>query len=755
MKKMSRVSKVLFCLAALLLAVACGPELGPTATPEPGPPEPGPEPLRYTGITGVVPAGFASYAPVTVNLQPSLPPYDFDLDRLLNPDRLDWLASELQAALKENGFVVTQGRAEQIYQAYQQAQEEGWPLFVTTDALLHTHHVLYDYALRLAEIERFIGDIEGLTLSLLDRSLAQYQAAQGEKVKAASLRNVVYFAVAAELLELEHEAVPREAQQMVKDELALIQNHQGVDTSPLLDWPDLDEFHPSLEWEDYSQYVPRGHYTRNEDFERYFKAMMWYGRINLRLRPGPQPDAIELGRRQTRQAILIAAALYNTRVGDELALEVWERVYEPTVFFVGKADDLTVYDYGQVIQEVYGQELDPASLEDDGQLDQFIEKAMALRPPAIISTFVSSTQVDDEGEAVEDVIMGFRFMGQRFIPDSYIFQQLVYDKVEDYLGQGQPFTMKATPLGPKRTFPRGLDVASVLGSERALQILAAEGDTEYAGYDEQMAKLRGEFAALPAEQWVENLYWNWLHSLRPLLEPKGEGFPAVMQTLAWTDKDLHTFLGSWAELRHDTILYAKQSYAVVAEGAPLPPEEVPAGYVEPQPEVYARLAALTRQMIDGLGQRGLLSDEYRRNLEEMEHLLLDLITISEKELRGEPLTEEETWRIRFIGDTLEGIVTLSQAAADEITSETDERMAIVADVHTDLNRPEEVLEEAVGDAFPIYVLVPAGDRLVLAQGAVLSYYEFKQPLSDRLTDEAWQALDPKPARPSWTATFER
>jgi heme oxygenase len=35
---------------------------------------------------------------------------------------------------------------------------------------------------------------------------------------------------------------------------------------------------------------------------------------------------------------------------------------------------------------------------------------------------------------------------------------------------------------------------------------------------------------------------------------------------------------------------------------------------------------------------------------------------------------------------------------------------------------------------------------------VLSYYEFKQPMNDRLTDEAWRDLlawPEKPARPGW------
>jgi hypothetical protein len=228
-----------------------------------------------------------------------------------------------------------------------------------------------------------------------------------------------------------------------------------------------------------------------------------------------------------------------------------------------------------------------------------------------------------------------------------------------------------------------------------------------------------------------------------------------MQTQAWVDKDLHTFLGSWAELRHDTILYAKQSYTTAGMAAPPPQEALPLGYVEPRPEVYARLAALTRQMIDGLEARGLLSNKYRRKLESMQRLLLELKAIAEKELRGEPLSMGEQERIRNIGDTLEGIVTLSEQEEDRITSQTDEQMAVIADVHSDPNPPPEVLEQGVGDAFTIYVLVPAGDRLMLTQGAVFSYYEFKQPLADRLTDEAWQAMDPRPTRPAWTSSFER
>jgi hypothetical protein len=136
----------------------------------------------------------------------------------------------------------------------------------------------------------------------------------------------------------------------------------------------------------------------------------------------------------------------------------------------------------------------------------------------------------------------------------------------------------------------------------------------------------------------------------------------------------------------------------------------------------------------------------------MESLLILLKTIAEKELRGEALNDEEYATIRNIGDILEGLVTFSPRVQEQVESEADERMAIVADVHTDTNSGQ-VLEEGVGDAFLILAIVPIKGQTVVAQGGVFSYYEFTYPMSDRLTDEAWQAMSPRPDQPVWTESF--
>ncbi len=688
-------------------------------------------PVRFTSylpfVTRTGPTaeagGFAEYVPVPVNVTPAAPAYTPDLNVVTNPGLAARLTDAQRRTLEKEGFVVApEGSQEEIHRIYQTAYRSSTPSFVTTDAVLHAFHILYDYALRLAEKQHFIADLQGLNAAMLASAEADYAAAAGS-VRGAARQNLAFFAVATKLLTPDAE-VPAPVQDLVGQELALIEAHAGFARSPIFGYR-----------EDYSQYVPRGHYTRNADFERYFRTMMWYGRLAFRLHTPGDPEAV---RRETRGALLVVRALHNAHVDGEPALDVWERIYEPAAFFVGTADDLTVYDYADAARQVYGDLPGPDALADDAQLDTFIDTARRLPKPAIVGGWV------DPGEDSETVTQGFRFMGQRFIPDSYIFQQLVYDEVRGaYQGSGVPFTMSAGIRG----FPRGLDVPAALNSARALAILTNEGDTDYDGYAEQLAKVQDEFTALPEAQWTSNLYWNWLHTLRPLLEVKGEGYPYFMQSPAWVDKDLHTWLGSWTELRHDTILYAKQSYGGVVS-APEPPR----GYVEPQPWVYARLAALTAQMRAGLSRRGLLHDEVAEKLDGMEQLLLALKTMSEKELRGESLTDEEYLAIHHIGQTLETLTTFSEEVEGTVASQADDRMALIADVHTDPNSGL-VLEEGVGDAFPIYVVVLVDGEQVVAVGGVFSYYEFKWPLDDRLTDEAWQAMDPKPPRPAWTDSF--
>lgn len=163
--------------------------------------------------------------------------------------------------------------------------------------------------------------------------------------------------------------------------------------------------------------------------------------------------------------------------------------------------------------------------------------------------------------------------------------------------------------------------------------------------------LRKAVKEAPEELWSASLYAGWLYTLNPLLEEKGAGYPSFMTTDQWRTKALETYAGSFTELKHDTVLYAKQVMAEMGGGAP---EELDdRGYVEPEAEVYRRFAELAEQTADGLQVYGILDPADRENLTRLASLARSLEMISRKELQNERLSDEEYDLIREYGGTLE------------------------------------------------------------------------------------------------------
>ena len=663
-----------------------------------------------------------------------------------------YLSGKAVELLKENGFVVTPAYYKEISDIYLECKDTNQPIFITTDAVLHTGHIFFDYLLRILEVEKLYDSAIELTDRMIELSIKQYNEAEDKEVKEAARLNVGFFAVAKRQFDTEYR-VGYELEELVEQECENIKNHKGLEFRELLTYvknPNI--YQTPYAYEDYSQYIPRGHYTRNEKLENYFKAMMWYGRIDFKLRPASEEPAITYGKKMTLQAILMADALLR----DENAFKLWKMIYEPTVYFVGKTDDLYVDDYLKLIKEIFPFNESVDKYGNQEKLAEFIDRAIQLRAPKILSGLAFAEDGDFRVST-----QGFRFMGQRFIPDSYMFQELVFgvkgEKViMQYTGDKKPFTMEIIPnFGPVRAFPRGLDICAVLGSKRALEILEVEGDTEYTEYYNQLDNLKEEFSLKTTEEWKQNLYWRWLYALLPLLEEnKDTNLPCFMQSPAWIDKELQTVLGSWTELRHDTILYAKQSYTMAGKGMPPEPKST-YGYVEPYPEVYARLEEMMKDLRNNLIALDLAIEGIPEKIKEFEELLDKLKIISEKEISNTPLDNEEYELIWNIGSKLASLKEFPLQILEKITSDTDEKMEIVADVHTDVNTGQ-VLEEGVGSPFNIYVIIDDTQGVRICRGAVFSYYEFKHPMEDRLTDEKWQEMGEKrerPNQPDWVKTF--
>jgi hypothetical protein len=694
---------------------------------------------------------FANFNAPDASVTASVPAYTVkpDLSDVDNPAQFN-LTDQAKALIAKNLFVVSpimNANASQypdglreFFQVYEAGRYGDEPVFVTSDSILHVYHLVFDKMLRDLETSHFISDTVILSDAMLRVSDAQHSdivKLNNPDLTAASEQLVAYFAVADKLIN-SASVTPAYVAQRVNAELDLINGHAGLAPSNIF----------ANYNEDYGQYVPRGHYTLSPALQQYFRTMIWYGRMTFRQK---EPS-------ETLSAILLTELLgtqQTLRSGP--IVDHWKNVYEPTAFIVGKADDLSYFDYQPAIQAVYGSATPSLQdLADATKLALFQGTIDKMPAPLVNSMFVFATE--DKTQATK----GLRMMGQRFTLDEYVIGQLTWRNVGTALPSGDPDVV--------RWLPRALDVPAAMGSDEALNIVTQGTQLDYGQgqgkaslhYDTQMQQVRQNISQLTTNDWTQNLYWSWLYTLNGLVQPKPAGYPSFMTNAAWLDKQLNTYLGSYTELKHDTILYAKQSMAEMGGG----PSNIVKGYVEPQPELYARLSGLTQLTIDGLKSRNLLDDATQGRLTNVKSTVDQMMAISLKELQNQPLTDDEYTFIMFYGGTIEDITTSTvdpqcdpsippdQCTAGRPADYSQFDAALAADIASDPTG--NALEETDGRPLEIYAVVPVGGKKVLARGAVFSQYEFVVPSSGRLTDEAWKAqLDSgkAPAFADWTKSF--
>lgn len=651
-------------------------------------------------------SSFASYKEYEVNVTPKVPKYEIlpGLTNVINTDSFSFNKAEKDMLVK-NGFFVEKGWATEFFPLYESNRSLYYPSFVTTDSLLHNYHLMFSYLLKKIEDKSLVPELKKLNKEMLSDALEQYEQSKGTEWEASAKRNVAFFAVGSKLAD-PTVVVPEIVKNEVAQELELIKSHQTVIKSPIMGIK-----------EDYTQYITRGNYNRSEEVKQYFLSMMWYGRISF----------------LTKEADTVKSAMLITLLVDKNK-DSWEKIYEPVNFLVGESDDITYYDFKDLIGKTYGKMDIKTLIEEKDKFSVFHAAAKKMDPPKINSMPIFSESITTDRE---EAIKGFRFMGQRFTIDASVFQRLIHRDVEE------------------RLLPDGLDIPAAMGSEEALKILEEMGETKYKNYTQNMSMARDYLKEMPKSNWTNTLYSGWLYQLQPLLTKKGEGYPLFMQNDAWTRKELNTFLGSWSQLKHDTILYAKQVYAEM--GGYFGEDIDTRGYVEPNPELYARVASLLQMTIDGLESRGLLESGIKETIVKMKDLTLSLKTISEKELNNEKLTDEEYELILSYGGQLEHLWL--EFNKDEVGNDVqaylnENNVATIADFATDPDG--RVREAGVGRVNPIYVVFAIDGKPRIAKGGVYSYYEFNWPMSDRLTDEKWRKMlseDNPPKNPDWTKAF--
>lgn len=699
----------------------------------------------------------AAPAPVTRSAPSSElhgPP--FPVASATNLGRLGTLTARQQSLLESQGFflaaqpprpqtppnaaeAVAAQRATHLFHVYERNDYIQFPSYVTVDLAIDATHAYFGALLREIEAAHLVPRLRAAIVAFLAEAGRMRAAARAANARETALRIETFWAVALSLLERaapgdapEREvvaqsdpdaappapvtppaatpipaAVRRQTSAIVTDVIAArAEQTTSVSRAPV----------------DMSQMRPRGHYTRNGVLMRWFRAMSWLGMVAFPVE-GEHAD------------VAGAAALARSTMGSQEAAQSLETLVALTAFFVGGPDTSGLVEararLTRIVPGAAQARLDTLVTPD--VLARYAASLAELPPPRIASGAAGGARQ-------------IRVAGRRAFEDAFAMQMLIAAVTQ---GEAPPRDAIPVVFG-------GVGAAAVLGSAEARGIAIDVLPARRAELGAAIDRGRAHIASIEPTRWDGDAYHGTIHALRSLFEPLGESAPAIMRTAAWRTRALQSFASGWAELRHDTILYGEQ----LGAECDAPDYEPPDAWVEPVPELYGRLAAMVRALDARLRAAGIPLDAARTDqapyatpLAEKTRIAISLLDFlrecAELELRGVPFDRDRLTRLTLIGGEVEWLMIA--LANTDLLSERDRDMAVVADVFT--WRPtSEAVEVGIAHPDLVYALIPTPRGPVVARGAVMSYREMMQPISNRLTDEAWRALiaaGNAPERPGW------
>jgi len=695
--------------------------------------------------------------------------------------RLD--STELRL-FKTNGFVVSERLGGPSFGAtFYNLWHNDLPVFISCDALLQAWHRTYDAMLEEVEETYLFNSVQQILDGMAARVLEAWAEA-GSGVLKDSLLDADYFlAVARSLLAGTNVLVPSALGQdaRVAETLADVQALQMVLKTNFLG---------ECRVVDFSQFKVRGHYTHTERLSRYFRCVMWLGRTDVAVAGGPFDRGcgpIYASPRESGTAIVLWDLLNRS---DQFA--TWRNFDQVIQAFVGWSDSMNFAQLGGLLSGAGIKSL--SDVTDLATLERL--QADILNGELGIQNIRSDYFVSPLGGQVQ-LPRSFLVFGQKFVPDSWAFSQNVFDSIL-WVESGQTNKIE-------RRVPGALDAAfAILGNNQVVPGLVAQMKGRFVDpdrphalawrdgkpYQHNLAAVRAVMDEQTADAWESNIYMSWLACLRELSAPTiGSKYPESMRTHAWALKTLNTQLASWTQLRHDTILYAKQSYT--AEAC-----VYPAGFVEPRVEFWQRLGATATRaanLIASLAYAGtylLVTNQW-----EVDPITGESYSVATtNSIPMAAIQSNQVTHLRRFANTLAALQGLAvKELAQQCFSSDDEKFvdglmeenqgggcgwhrysgwyprlfyrtiywahdqefhtaygagaqdALVADVHTDVPSPPgdpgSVLHEAVGPVNLMMIAVDNGaDRFVCA-GPVLSHYEFEVlGAPRRLSDEEWRNI---------------
>jgi len=478
-----------------------------------------------------------------------------NMSNLLNPQQLKDFDSTLCQKLAEEGFAIVPSNTGQLFHIYERNDYSDFPSFVTTDLYLQLYHLYIDCMLRELEEYQLLPLMTEYTQDMIDAMLAIIHNADNDdsETKRIAGRNLQFFRVALHLFN----GKPINASYTTeKAEIDKCLKAENAKSEMLMDYMGEISF-------PYSLFRARGHYTRSDGLKRYFRGMMWLQTATMGLDYETE----------VKQAVQMAYAMKlfkKTR-------QKYDKIDNLITLLMGKHDNLSLL---QVIAEV-----DKTGMSMDELLND--DKEIAKLTKVLNEIGNKQTRIRPKFEKTSH--NKINVMPQRYQPDAEVLQEMV-----DY---------DSNPT--KRGIPKGIDVMAAMGVTAAEQILKEE-KTDWKQLLPNLDKMKKRMDEI---DWSETTATQWMETLKVLTTGTDSKSPYFMQNPNWSKKDLNAALASWAELKHDAILYAKQPMGAECGGGENVPEPVVKGYVEPNVKFWKKASELLENTAKLLKDQNMMTEK--------------------------------------------------------------------------------------------------------------------------------------------------
>ena len=435
---------------------------------------------------------------------------------------------------------------------------------------------------------------------------------------------------------------------------------------------------------DYSQFKPRGRYTMSESLQHFFTAYRYANSVNFFVQPslatGVSPEKAQ---QMTQLAVRISQIINK----NPFLKQHFDSLNQASHWEYGAAGDLSAPDVPLALKDVkessqYGAAL-LAYAQKTGKLPQVID-------------FPIDTGKLDKTQKLAEVAVGWRLIPGTLNPDAMATQAVLYPNTQQFISPCgtincvQSWTVSRLDGIQAKGYVSGMEVMSWLGSETASWVSQRNGDQLYMGYREASKRAQDLLQSDP------NLSGIQMQFMRQVFTQKG----------TTPSRQLTSMLGFWTWQRNINALYAKQPASAGSKNIGAEKVAARAGAkLLGGGDFYRALSQLVQQ------HQTHADGEVWQQFVEISSHLAQLADKTES-----TLSDEDVSYLNALDQTLLALTKTKDAP-------------IVIDIQTN-PADKLVVEEAIG--------MPEIDTQGTARGAWFTHYEFKQPMSDRLTHEVWR-----------------